>query len=217
MLARLKVEWRLKLVLFLAINAFFWTCYQVLSRHAFFPLRAVPVIGLDAAVPFQPRPWSGVYLSQFLVTGTLPLLLLTREDIRRYTISLAVMAIPSFAAYFFFPTQGPRPAEVGESLAMQFIAGADGPLNALPSLHAAFVVCMACLARRIFGPKVVPTMVVWACAIFYSTLATKQHQVLDLLAGGALGWVADRLAWRGANAAAIIPRSRGVVSQDGER
>jgi hypothetical protein len=214
---RLQAEWRLKLLLFIAINAVFWTGYQWLSRHALFPLRTVPITWLDRAVPFQPALWSWVYLSQFLFTGTLPLLLVTRADIRRYVISIAVMSITSFAVFLFFPTEGPRSSAISDHAAMQWITRADGPLNALPSLHAAFIVCMGLLAWRMFGLRVVTVVVIWGGAVFYSTLATKQHYVLDLLAGGTLGWLADSLAWRGASAAAMIPVSSGTASQCGER
>lgn len=217
MFARLKAEWRLKALLFLALSTIFWPCYLFLSRHAFLPLREVPVTGLDEIVTFQPEFWAWVYLSQFLATGTLPLLLTTREAIRRYANSLLLMGVTSFAVFLFIPTQGPRPADIGGSVAMRFIAHADGELNALPSLHAAFVVGMACLARRMFGPKVLPLAVLWGSAILYSTLATKQHYALDLLAGGALGWCADWLSWRGSSAAAMIPARRGSASQRGER
>jgi membrane-associated phospholipid phosphatase len=216
-LTRLQAEWRLKLLLFVAINAIFWTGYQWLSRHALFPLCEVPDTWLDRTVSFQPGLWSCVYLSQFLFTGTLPLLLLTRADIRRYVISLAVMSVTSFAVFLFFPTEGPRPNAVGDNAAMRWIAAADGPLNALPSLHAAFLVCMGRLAGRMFGLKLAPVVVLWGGAILYSTLATKQHYALDLLAGGTLGWIADSLAWRGIKAAATIPVSSGSASQRGER
>lgn len=217
MLARWQAEWRLKLLLFLACNAIFWTIYQGLSRHAFFPRWEVPSTWLDDAVSFQPGLWSWVYLSQFLFTGILPLLLVTRADIRRYVISLTVMSITSFTIFLFFPTQGPRPNAIGNQAAMRWIASGDGFLNALPSLHAAFVVCMGCLAVRLFGGKVLPVVALWGGAILYATLAIKQHYALDLLTGGALGWVADSLAWRGVSAAARIPVSKGVASQRGER
>jgi membrane-associated phospholipid phosphatase len=217
MLARLKTHWRLKLLLFLAINSIFWTCYQILSRHAFFPLRTVPATVVDEVIPMRPGFWSWVYLSQFLVTGLLPLLLTTREEIRRYASSLAFMSLVGFSVFFFFPTRGPRPSQIEGSLAMQIIAGADGPLNALPSLHAAFVVCMSCLAWRMFGLRAIALAFVWGIAILYSTLATKQHYALDVLAGGVLGWLADWLSWRGASAAATIPVSSGMASQCGER
>lgn len=217
MFKRLQAEWRLKLLLFFAINAGFWVGYQWLSRHALFPLRTVPITWLDRAVPFQPELWSWVYLSQFLFTGTLPLLLVTRADIRRYVVSLAIMIITSFAIFLFLPTEAPRPSAVGDNAAMRWIASADGPLNALPSLHAAFLVCMGWLAWRMFGSKVLPVVVLWGAAILFSTLATKQHYALDLLTGGVLGLLADSLAWRGVSAVAMIPVSSGNASQRGER
>ncbi len=221
MLGRLKTEWRLKLALFVVVNAVFWTCYLVLSRHAFFPEHTVPVTVIDRAVGFQPAGWDWVYLSQYLFTGTLPLLLTSRADIRRYAVSLAMMCPASFAIFLLFPTRGPRPADVGGTFPMEWIANADGPLNALPSLHAAFIVCMAALAWRMFGgaaPRtVVLISIVWGGAILFSTLATKQHYALDLLAGGALGWLADTVAWRGARAAAMMPVRIGAASQGGSR
>ena len=221
MIARLKAEWRLKLVLLVVFNSVFWSGYQVLSRHAFFPMRAVPLTLLDHTVPFQPEPWAWVYLSQFVFTGALPLLLTTREAIRRYSVSLVVMSAVGFAVFFFFPTPGPRPMEVGGNLAMKWIAAGDGTMNAFPSLHAAFIICMSVLAWRMFGRahplRVVVVAAFLGGAILFSTLATKQHYVLDLLAGAALGWLADRLAWRGASAAAMMPFKSGSTSQCGAR
>ncbi len=213
----MKAEWRLKLALLLVANAVFWSAYQTLGRHAFFPLHEVPQTWLDRAVPFQPVAWSWVYLSQYIFTLALPLLLTSREALRRYVVSLAVMSAGAFSAFLFFPTPGPRPAEVGGDLAMRWIATADGYLNALPSLHAAFIVCMAALACRMFGARSLAVAVVWGGAILFSTLATKQHYALDLLAGGVLGWLADAVAWRGASAAAMMAVSDGVMSQRGAR
>ena len=221
MIARLRAEWRLKLVLLVVINAVFWSAYELLAHRAFFPLRSVPVTSLDAAVPFQPDPWAWVYLSQYLFTGTLPLLLTSREAIGRYVAALATMSLSGFAFFLFFPTAGPRPTEVSGSLAMRWIAACDGTLNAFPSLHAAFIVCMSRLAWRMFGHEhsrcVVAVSVLWGGAILFSTLATKQHYALDLVAGAVLGWLADRLAWRGASAALMMPFKSGSTSQRGAR
>ncbi len=210
-------QWRLKLMLLVVANAVFWSGYQVLGRHAFFPLREVPVTWLDRAVDYQPEGWVWVYFSQYIFTLALPLLLTTREALWRYARTLAVTGGGAFAVFLFFPTSGPRPLEVGENIGMQFLATADGPLNALPSLHAAFIACMAMLAWRMFGARSLAVAVVWGSAILFSTLATKQHYALDLLAGAALGAVVDWLAWRGASAAAMMPVSDGVMSQRGAR
>jgi membrane-associated phospholipid phosphatase len=216
-LARLKSEWRLKLLLLFAVNVIFWTFYQVLSRHAFLPLHTVPTTWLDRAVPYQPAFWSGIYLSQFLFTAGVPLMLTKRDDIRRFVTTMTIMSSIAFAIFLCFPTQCPRPPDVGSDPLMKWIASADGPLNALPSLHAAFLVCIALLAVRIFGRKALPTAVIVMIAIAYSTLATKQHYALDLLAGGALGWLADWMAWRGASADATMAVRSGVASHGGER
>lgn len=217
MWARLTAEWRLKLLLFLLLNAGFWLGYQTLARQAFFPLRTVPHTTLDQAIAYQPAFWGWVYLSQFLFTGAVPLFLTRREELRRYALSVGVMGGVSFTVFLFFPTQAPRPIDLGNTLPMQFLAAADGPLNALPSLHSAFIIAMTFLSQRIFGTKAFVPAVIWGGAILYSTLAIKQHYALDLLAGAGVGWMADRLAWRGASAVATMPVSSGVASHRGDK
>ena len=218
MIARIKAEWRLKVALLVIANAVFWGGYQILGRHAFFSPREVPLTWLDRAVDYQPDGWVWVYLSQYVFTSALPLLLTTREALWRYARTLALMSGGAFVVFLFFPTPGPRPLEVGGNIAMQFLATADAPMNALPSLHAAFIACMTALAWRMFRSSgTLAVSAVWGPAILFSTLATKQHYALDLLAGLLLGAVADWLAWRGASAAAMMPVSDGVMSQRGAR
>lgn len=199
-LALLKSEWRLKVALTVIINAVFWAGYGTLGRHAIFPIHEVPKLWLDRAIPFQPEPWSWVYLSHFIFTGGVPWLLPTRDLIRRYTVCVAVMALTSFSVFFFWPTHVSRTADIGDGLAMGLIANYDVPLNAFPSLHAAFLVAMGALALRVFAvPRtVIVVCAIWVVAILYSTIATRQHYSLDLLAGGMLGWFAHWVAWRGA-------------------
>jgi membrane-associated phospholipid phosphatase len=220
----LTAHWRLKVALTAALNVLFWGGYGFLGHHAFFSLRAVPLTALDHAVPFQPVPWAWIYLSQYLFVVVLPWLLTTREAILRYAAGVLIMSCASFGCFLFFPTPGPRPLEVGGDFAMRTIANYDGTLNACPSLHAVFLVYMALLAWRMFG-RVAPVLTVgasfmWGAAILYSTLATKQHYVIDLVAGSMLGVLADWLAWRGstpATAEITIPRKSGSTSQAGSR
>jgi membrane-associated phospholipid phosphatase len=76
----------------------------------------------------------------------------------------------------------------------------DGTYNAFPSLHAGFLVYTLALGFRLLGRRLHPLVVagigIWTALILYATLATKQHYVLDLLAGGMIGFVAHGLAWR---------------------
>lgn len=220
-LARLRAEWRLKLGLTVVLNLFFWTGYGWLGRHALFPVRSLTLTFLDRAIPFQPQPWVAIYLSQFLLTGILPWLIDTREGVRRYTKGFAVISVMSFATFALFPVASPRPEGAGNvGGGMAWLLQLDGPFNAFPSLHAAFLVYMALLARHLF-PKL-PTVcllagAIWGGGILYATIATRQHYALDLAAGAFVGILADWLAWgkSSRSAASTTLRKRGVMSHEG--
>lgn len=222
MLARLQACWGLKLLLTVLLNLFFWTGYSFLGRHAFFPLQRPPLIWIDTAIPFRPEPWGWVYLSQFLFTGMLPWLITEKNGLCRYVIGLVFMSATSFLIFLFFPVAAPRPAQFAAAGAMAWIIGYDGKFNAFPSLHAGFLVYTSMLGWRMFRHRlpfaVIVGTVLWAVLILYSTIATRQHYALDLVAGGLIGYLADRLAWRpssGVNAATTMARSSGVASHDG--
>jgi membrane-associated phospholipid phosphatase len=220
--ARLKAHWQLKLLLTITLNLAFWGGYSFLGRHVFFPIRTPPQTWFDHAIPFQPVPWAWVYLSQFLFVSTLPWLLGTREGLRRYVRGLAFICGVSFSIFLFCPVAAPRPADAAAIGAMRWIICYDGIFNAFPSLHAAFLVYLAALGWRIFRGSlpwpVAAGAVLWAGLILYATIATRQHYAVDLVAGGAIGYLADWLAWRTSpdtSAAQAIARNSGVASQDG--
>lgn len=199
----LATHWRLKICLGLALNCVFWSGYGLLAHHAFFPLCTMPLTWLDRMVTYQPEPWGWVYLSQFAVSGILPWLLSKKEALLRYSAGAAFMGAISFTVFLFCPVAGPRPAGADLSQSLKLITSYDGTFNCFPSLHAAFMFYLGALAWRMFGrarPRVVVGVALtWGGAILVSTLATKQHYALDLLAGGLLGLAADWLAWRGAD------------------
>jgi membrane-associated phospholipid phosphatase len=210
-----------KLLLTATIGVLFWLGYSVLARQAWFPLRVPPRTWLDEAVPFHPELWAWIYLSQFGVSAVLPWLINTRELLRRHVTAVVLMTMLSFAVFLFFPVASPRVPD--GSAAMRLIHTYDGGLNAFPSLHAAFAVVLTRLAWRVFGDRLHWTArlatVVWAGAVLYSTLATRQHYAADVIAGAALGAFADGLAWRrraaGISAATTMSRSSGVAFHDG--
>jgi membrane-associated phospholipid phosphatase len=221
---RAQALWRQKLLLTVAINGLFWTGYSFLARNAWFPLRTPPRTWLDSAISFQPDPWACVYLSQFIVASVLPWMIDTRESLRRYVAGVALMSALSFAVFVFFPVASPRGMDARVvSGAMKLIVTCDGAMNAFPSLHAAFVVFLARMAWRMFRDSLPRWFFLagagWSIAILYATIATRQHYAADLIAGGALGALADWFAWRrrppGMSAATTISRSSGVAFQDG--
>jgi membrane-associated phospholipid phosphatase len=222
---RLSALWREKLVLTLAFNLFFWAGYLFLSRHAFFPVHTLPMTWLDKWAGFRGPVWSFVYESNFLL-GLTPWFITSKETLRRYVLGFALLSLVSFAIFALFPVASPRPATVDEGgMFLVFITHVDGPLNAFPSLHAGTLVYTLALARRMFGPKLNPVLVIaafiWAGLILFATLATKQHYAIDLVAGGLIGWAADWLVWKTAPPLAMASAStrvnNEVTSQAGSR
>ncbi len=221
-LAQLRAHWRLKLLLTAVFNILFWSGYEFLGHHAFFPLREIPLTCLDRIIPYQPQPWGWVYLSQFSFTSLLPWFLSTRNEVLRCSAGLVIMSVFSFAIFLFFPVAAPIRTSAQDHMAMTVIAAYDGSLNCFPSLHAAFLCYMAALGWRLFGNTatrlVVGICVAWGASILYATIATRQHYALDLAAGAVVGCLAYWLAWRGADsAAATTPRNNGAMSREGLR
>ena len=222
-IARIAALWREKLGLTVALNIVFWSMYFFLSRHALFRAHALPMTWLDDWAGFRPFPWAWIYESNFLLVGTIPWLIATREELRRCVAGFSLLAVASFAIFVVFPVASPRPADLGTNPFMLFIARADGPFNAFPSLHASTLIYTIALAKRLFGrslsPIVFAALILWAALILYGTLATKRHYAIDLLAGGLIGLAADWVVWgngsRGVIAVANTRRNSDVASQAG--
>lgn len=222
---RFKAIWKLKLAATFAVSVIFWSGYLYLSRHAFFPLHELPVTVFDSWAGYRPYPWSWIYESVFLLTGVIPWLIITRDQLRRYLAGFALLSLASFAIFVFFPVASPRPASAAAAPFLLFITHVDGPLNAFPSLHAGCLIYNLLLARRLFGNAIHPLLTsvlwLWAFLILYATLATKQHYAFDLVPGVILGWLTDWLAWRSvadkSSTAENTGRSNAVMSQEGRR
>lgn len=152
----------------------------------------VPELALDRALPLEPA-WSLVYGS-LLLAAFLPVFVVHQQELVRRTINafLAIWLF-SFACFLVYPTVGSRPEEyAGEGFAawgLRLIYSSDHRYNCFPSLHVAqcFLAALACyrVHRGVGGAACV-----WALLVGVSTLFTKQHYVLDAIAGAVIGCVA---------------------------
>lgn len=164
---------------------------------------------LDLRIAFEPR-WIWVYASLALLVPLAPLATATREGLSRYAHGLAWLCLASFVVFLLVPIAGPRPAQLPQDGLYAMIVAVDRPTNSLPSLHAGLTAYSLLHIRRITQHTVSrPAWLVlavlgafWGVGIVYSTLATKQHWVIDLPGGLALAWAAHAWAWRSA------PRTR---------
>jgi membrane-associated phospholipid phosphatase len=168
--------------------------YFLLQELSVFPDRALPEFFLDRWISFSPS-WTPLYLS---VCGLVPLsvLLAVREtELRSFARGLTLLCVCCFAGFVLFPAAGPRPsAEMIEGLsgAYPWLVSVDGPRNAFPSLHAGLTIFCMAFALRVVGARGVGRTSgwLWALAILFGTLATKQHFVVDVVAGAVLGGLA---------------------------
>jgi membrane-associated phospholipid phosphatase len=170
---------------------------------AFLPpsIRHVPELALDRDLPLIPS-WAVVYGALYLFLILLPLFIV-RDDrlIQRTVYAYLLIWITSYVFFFVvYPTTAPRPTNViGEGFALwglRALYSSDPPYNCFPSLHVAhsFVSALACgrVHRRIGM-----IAMILATLVAVSTVFTKQHYVLDVIAGGFLALAAYFIFLRG--------------------
>jgi len=166
---------------------YFWILRHPLSTPTLMPLTAV-----DRWIAFSPASLA-VYLSLWFYVSLAPALLTDPAQLWRYLTGTITLATIGLGIFFIWPTSTPS-SIVDWSLypAFAFMKGVDASGNACPSLHAGFAVFSALWFARIFrdshasaGMRLANWS--WCLGILYSTIATRQHVFVDILAGSALG------------------------------
>ena len=146
----------------------------------------VPAIGIDGAIPLVPV-WSLIYGAVYFFLIVLPVFVVREEEHLRRTIwAYLSVWIPAYICFLAYPTVAPRPEEVPGTgfgaWGLRLLYDLDPPYNCSPSLHVAhsFVSALTCLrVHRGVGTAAV----IGAFLVAMSTLFTKQHYVLDVMAG----------------------------------
>jgi membrane-associated phospholipid phosphatase len=180
---------------FMALLPMYFVIGQVTAdRHHY-----TPSVSLDHAMRLWPS-WMLVYGSLYMSGFLLPLLVVRgRALIRQSLKAYLFVMIVSYAIFLAYPTVAPRDeAVVVHDLAtwsLRLFYDLDQPYGCFPSLHVAysFVAAFACL-RMHRGVGLAACG--WAVLIGVSTVYTKQHYVVDALAGAAIGVAAYLLFLR---------------------
>jgi membrane-associated phospholipid phosphatase len=157
----------------------------------------MPLLALDRCIAFLPAALP-VYLSLWLYVSLAPALLVGRRELATYGFSATALAAIGLGIFFIWPTAVPR-LETDAGRMFDLLHNVDASGNACPSLHAAFTTFTAlwldCVLREVrarFPLRAINWL--WCAGILYSTVAVRQHVVLDLLAGTALGAVTGIVA-----------------------
>jgi len=156
---------------------------------------------VDTHIPLSPV-WAIPYL--FSIPWWLGAILwafFKMEDRRwtQFATCLSLAFAISYAIYIVFPTYVERPDVTGGdalSRLVQLIYGNDRPYNALPSGHT-YITLIITLFWFTWKPRGRAVGLAIAIVVLLSTLFTKQHAVLDLLAGVLLAclcwWLSGRM------------------------
>jgi hypothetical protein len=139
------------------------------------------------------------YMSIYLMFLPAPFVLRSRQEINGLAIALAKVILVAGVGFLVFPAQlgfSSTPSEVAQldpvsahrwGALLLFADQLNLDYDLIPSLHVAlFVTCASVYAVRA-GAVVRSLLVIWAAVVAASTVLTHQHQVIDVVAGVALG------------------------------
>jgi membrane-associated phospholipid phosphatase len=185
------------------LTGVFFMAYFAVQRHPTYTPFMMPQTGLDLMIPFQPGAMIA-YVSLWIYVGVGPGLQRTVRDFAVYGLWLCALCGCGLTIFYFWPTQVPPPVDAATGFpGFVMLRRLDQTSNACPSMHVAVAIFTAMRVGQSLRSMRVPVALralnaAWFVLIAYSTLATKQHVVLDVLAGALLGLIfaVMSLRWR---------------------
>ncbi len=173
---------------FTAVHA---VVYFVGNRWPLAEPRPLPMTALDTGTPFVPVTVF-LYVSDYLLAFIAFMSLERRESVHRFLWVFMSCVGVAGVIHWVFPTAYPRelfpvPDDAHEAtrLALRVLRFFDAPTSCLPSLHVATATGSAVLVFR-ERRRLSVGLFAWAMVVCASTLTTKQHYLVDVLAGWAL-------------------------------
>jgi membrane-associated phospholipid phosphatase len=181
----------LKLVGNMAATVGFFPLYFWIMKNAG-QAWVLPLTAVDHLIAFWPA-LLPVYLSLWGYIALPVLLAKDKRELWRFSFGCAAMTALALLVFWFMPTAIPNfTVDAAPGTSLQFLKMVDSAGNAFPSLHVSFSV-FACVVlarqlREVGAPAWLRIVnVAWAAGIVYSTMAVRQHVLIDVMGGFALG------------------------------
>lgn len=185
--AALQLAW-FRVTLVVATGAYLSLSYRVVNaltvpRYDF-------ALRIDDFIPFLP--WTGLIYWSYFFLFVAAAVVIAPHRLGRLWVGVLTANLTAYGCYVLWTAHVPHPsvAHVEPAwlrAAWQWFYTQDGPGNTLPSLHCALSALLGWnLRHRHRG------WLLWAVAIAVSTLTTKEHVFLDLVAGWALAAMIQR-------------------------
>jgi hypothetical protein len=178
------------------LTGFFVLTYGIPNHYPIKPPQLLEIGWIDSLVGFMPATvwiyisaYALIYLSFFLTDDLVAL----NRTVYAYLIITSLSAV----AFVFYPTTFarqayPLPTDLDPitGFAFDHLRILDTPGNCFPSLHVGLsFLCTFLLYPK--HPKKFFVFLIWSCAIWFSTLSTKQHYFMDGVAGLCLTLIVD--------------------------
>jgi membrane-associated phospholipid phosphatase len=176
------------------VMTFFFIAYFWVLKHPFLPVTTMPHTAVDRLISFRPEALP-LYLSLWLYVSLAPALLIERREIISYALAAVGLSVIGLGTFLLWPTTVLWPdTDWSQHPTFAFLQSVDASGNACPSLHVAFAVFTAIWLNRLLQQMRAGKIVgafnwLWCLGILYSTVAIRQHVMLDVLAGTGLGMV----------------------------
>ncbi|MCB9592432.1 MAG: phosphatase PAP2 family protein [Sandaracinaceae bacterium] len=172
--------------------------YQLALRAPLYAPMVVPPLPWEDAVPLLP--WSAwIYMTYFALMPSFVVATREAADPRlgaRLLLAAMLVVLGNLTINLFLPTEVGRvldPAAAGGWPLSQIIEG-DTPRAALPSGHVSLPTALTALAF-VGGLRARWAYAAWTILLGVSVLTTRQHVLLDALAGLVYGGVGAGLAY----------------------
>ncbi|HJV26962.1 MAG TPA: phosphatase PAP2 family protein [Aromatoleum sp.] len=190
--SRFVVHWPLKAVATMAfMTMFFWAYFAILRQPMLTPT-TMPRLAVDAWIPFSTAAFP-VYASLWVYVSLPPAFIDNLRPLWWFAVWMSGLCLFCLGIFWFLPTAVPA-AGIDWSLypELALIKQVDAAGNACPSLHVASSVFAALWLERIARSVGAPVALRWGNALFcvailWSTMATRQHVALDVVAGIVVG------------------------------
>lgn len=193
--SRMLKWWPAKMLGTTAGMTVFFVAYFWVLKHPQHLVTIMPLTAIDHAISFRPEALP-LYFSLWLYVSLAPALLIDRRELVSYGGAAVMLSAVGLGIFLFWPTAVPRvDVDWSQHPGFAFLKSADAAGNACPSLHVAFAVFSAVWFERILRQMGAGRLVhrlnwLWCLGIMYSTIATRQHVALDVVAGAILGLIA---------------------------
>jgi membrane-associated phospholipid phosphatase len=189
---RISTLWFIKSIGTIGWIAAFFVAYFWVLHHPMADVTIMPLTAIDRLVPFRPEALL-LYASLWVYVSIAPALLKNFRELFSYGVATLALSAIGLGIFLAWPTAVP-PFEIDLTRhpSISVLRGVDLAGNACPSLHVAFAIFTGIWMDRVLREMhanrgVLLLNWLWCLGIVYSTIATRQHVLLDVIAGSILG------------------------------